>query len=328
MKILSQRVFDFQGFRDSQQVCYESGINIIVGQNNSGKSSLLASLRAPLADDRHRDSARYKTHQLPAPSVSVSISVSGMELKEAILRRGQPIDVPVQAGREVHNYAQAAPFLNDVFIRQQVIFDLERFANSSFATRNYPSHGIFMPSDRDVRRAVRINVSNGSLGWGGLLPQAADGFPTLLDWIWQQSVFFFDAERYRIGRSGQIYASRLNSDASNLPSVLLSMSGERGSLFQKLVSHMREIFPTFGNLSVRPCRDAVNMIEVMVWPTVEMLTPELSIPLATSGTGISQTLGEYDVCAPRQPEVALAKEAVCRVADDRDGNLRRACDDA
>ena len=91
-----------------------------------------------------------------------------------------------------------------------------------------------------------------------------------------------------IGASAAEPAPRLTSNAQNLPSVLLTLQGDRGNLFQKLVRHLRDIFSTVGNISVRPV--AAGTAEVRVWPTEAMERVELSFPLLQSGTGVAQVM--------------------------------------
>ncbi|MCD2178269.1 ATP-dependent nuclease [Rhizobium sp. C1] len=108
-------------------------------------------------------------------------------------------------------------------------------------------------------------------------------------YVTQQNTFCFNAERMSIGESAHAHAERLTENANNLPSVLLTLQGERGDTFNKLVQHIREVFPTVGNLSVGPVFNNGN-IEVRIWPTIAMPRRELSFPLNNSGTGVAQVI--------------------------------------
>ncbi len=102
-------------------------------------------------------------------------------------------------------------------------------------------------------------------------------------------MFYFAAERMTIGESSHGYVERLSPKANNLPAVLLTLSGNRGDTFTKLIQHLREIFPTVGNISVGSNPNNSN-IEIRVWPTEAMLRRELSFPLNNSGTGVAQVI--------------------------------------
>jgi len=48
------RLYNYKSFRDSGWLEFKAGINIIVGQNNSGKTALLEALRLNFEDVPHR----------------------------------------------------------------------------------------------------------------------------------------------------------------------------------------------------------------------------------------------------------------------------------
>ena len=87
-------------------------------------------------------------------------------------------------------------------------------------------------------------------------------------------MFYFMAERLAFGEAGTGHAVRLAPNASNLPNVLHTLGNERGSVFAKLMGHLREIFPTVGNLSVRT-RPENGSFEIRIWPTEAMERVEL-----------------------------------------------------
>ena len=118
-----------------------------------------------------------------------------------------------------------------------------------------------------------------------------DTLPGLVWAAWQRDMFYFAAERMAIGQAGFGHAERLNPNANDMPNVLITMNTERGDDFQRLIDHIREIFPTVGNISVGPTRGGV--LEVRIWPTEAMPRPELSFPLNSSGTGVSQVIALF-----------------------------------
>jgi hypothetical protein len=117
---------------------------------------------------------------------------------------------------------------------------------------------------------------------------AADTLPTLFEQAWHREMFYFAAERMTIGEAPPGRADRLTPNAGNLPNVLHTLSSERGDVFRQLVHHLREIFSTVGNLSVRTKPE--GPLEVRVWPTEAMERVELSFPLNSSGTGVAQVI--------------------------------------
>ncbi|WP_442966735.1 AAA family ATPase [Rhizobium sp. C1] len=86
MKISTLQITGFQSFRDSGEIEFSDGINLIVGQNNSGKSSLLRALQPILKDDRNRSVYQWENHNLPLPSSTLKLEIKGIEYKKILLR--------------------------------------------------------------------------------------------------------------------------------------------------------------------------------------------------------------------------------------------------
>ena len=73
MKLSKVRITGFQSYSDSGDIEFADGINLIVGQNNAGKSSLLRALRSELPNDRHRSDEHWDNSLLPLPSVTLTL---------------------------------------------------------------------------------------------------------------------------------------------------------------------------------------------------------------------------------------------------------------
>jgi hypothetical protein len=129
---------------------------------------------------------------------------------------------------------------------------------------------------------------NGEIKFLGVNRSESDTLPAVISLLWSQAMFSFTAERFALGECGHGYALRLTPNTQNLPMVLHTLNGTRGSVYQKLVMHMREIFSTVGNISVGPTEN--NNLEIRIWPSEKMDRLELSFPLKSSGTGVSQTI--------------------------------------
>lgn len=282
MKLRRVRIRGFQSFTDSGNIEFNDGVNLIIGQNNGGKSALLRALQQQLTDDRHRTPGRWAQYELPLPEVHMHIEVTGDELKRGALRYGQQLHLPIRAGDDPQQ------FLEELWNCAAFEFELVRSPGTSITSPYYPSHRLFAPpAQHDTRTAV-VHSTNGGMVAQGPYADRNDTIPTFIDYMWGNDMFFFSAERMTIGESGYNFADRLSSNANNLPAVLLTLSGNKGDLFARLVGHLREIFSTVGNLSVTPT--AQNTIEVRVWPTHAMERVELSFPLNSSGTGVSQII--------------------------------------
>lgn len=280
MRLASARVRGFQSFNDSGDIVFSSGINLLIGQNNSGKSAFLRSLLQNLPDDRHRTPARWEDFRLPTPQVDLVIEVSGSELEEWILRSRGDQYIPIWPGSD------PAASMRQILGEKVIRFSVTRAPNSHFGSQ-YPSHGLFSAEAGQGPSCAVATPRNGEISVNTNRNSAEDSVPQMLWDAWGRDMFYFAAERMTIGEASAGYAGRLFHNASNLPNVLHTLSSERGDVFARLVSHLREIFSTVGNLSVRT-RPENSALEVRVWPTEAMERVELSFPLNSSGTGVSQ----------------------------------------
>lgn len=279
MRIESIRVFGFQSFSDSGVIGFTDGINLVVGQNNAGKSALLRAMQPGLADDRHRTPAAWDDSQLAPPEVQIAIVIGGEDLRREVLRGGQ-LFIPFPEGTNFRGYA------NDYLDQVDIPLLLTHRPGTEFSA-SYPSHRQFDWNGQGAQFSAvvgggggRITISHTTGGH--------DSIPHYAFRLWNRDMFYFSAERMNVGESAPHHVTRLVPNASNLPAVLLTLAGDRGDLFQRLIRHLREIFPTVGNLSVRPRPD--GNIEVRVWPTEAMERVELSFPLLQSGTGVAQVI--------------------------------------
>lgn len=97
MRIRRLRLTSFSCFEDTGWVEFSSGINIILGQNNAGKTAFLRSLDLnSFEDSRHRNHVEWRRERLEQPVLSCEINVSGEEILDAIHLMGGQLFWPVQ----------------------------------------------------------------------------------------------------------------------------------------------------------------------------------------------------------------------------------------
>jgi energy-coupling factor transporter ATP-binding protein EcfA2 len=283
MRLLQARVTGFQSFGDSEEVRFEGGVNLIVGPNNVGKSAFLRALQPTLSDDRHRTPVEWRDEALPTPLISLRIEVSGPEIRSAALEGARGI-IPAPAGM----VRGPVDYVQQLLDGPPIALDLQHRPGLEF-TASYPSHGGFYWQGHGVAVAARLSLNNGSLD---LEPHnnSEDTLPSVVHHLWRTRMFYFSAERFSIGQTSTAHSERLDQNASNLAAVLATLAGDRGDLFDKLVSHLRELFPTVGNLSTRIQPGNPGVTEIRVWPTPARQNVRLSFPLTQSGTGVAQTV--------------------------------------
>jgi energy-coupling factor transporter ATP-binding protein EcfA2 len=259
------------------------GINLIIGQNNAGKSALLRALLPVLSDDRHRTPEKWEAFRLMQPEVALTIDARGAEIHDWVLRSGSQQFFPLAQPRG----QDPGAFMREFFARPSLPISVTRTSGVGFLAP-YPSHQLFGYVAGTPRVCALTTPINGELAISYAATHTQDSLPGLLFEAWKRDMFYFAAERMTIGEAGSGYADRLEPNAANLPNVLHMLNNERGDVFQKLVRHLREVFSTVGNLSVRT--KPQNNLEVRVWPTEAMERVELSFPLNSSGTGVAQVI--------------------------------------
>ena len=243
MRLKAFRVQGFQSFADSGTLELEDGFNIIVGQNNSGKSALLRAIHS-LSDDRHRMAHQWRDHLLAEPKSSLLLDFFGEEFADEMLRRGSSNFLPVPSNGDPEQFAK------EFVQRPSVELYLENRPNNTFRALQYPSHDLFHFNGQPHVAASGRNVG-GALVWDTTFVNY-DTIPETASNIWLAKMFHFNAERFGVGQSERGHSTRLTPNAINLPAVLDTLLGNSPDLFRKLVGHMRDIFPTIAGVGMRP----------------------------------------------------------------------------
>jgi predicted ATPase len=275
----------FQSFEKTGIIHFKPGINLLIGQNNVGKSALIRALPFPLRDEKHRSASKWRSFELVPSQLKLWVRFTQGELFEEGLRRGT---VNLTAGTA--STANFQEVVDHVFRAPELKMELIRNANSS-SISNTPSHGLDQPTDGTGPAIVGVHFAAGELRSFSRVIASEDHLPIVADAIWQRSMFHFSAERMNVGEYQAVHASRLDPNAANLPAVLATLLGGKGSLFERLVTHLRDIFPsTVGALSIQPMPNGGAVNEIRVWPTELQIDPDLSFALKESGTGVSQVI--------------------------------------
>lgn len=279
------QLISFQSFKDTGDIYFKPGINLLIGQNNVGKSALIRSLPLPLRDEKHRSAAKWRAFELVPSQLKLRVQYTNSELFEEGLRRGT---VHLTAGNTTNS--QLKDVVDHVFKSENLSINLSRTAQN-VSVSNIPSHGLQQTSDGSGSSVIAVYFADGELKSFSRVLSGDDHLPSMADAIWGRSMFHFSAERMNVGEYQAVHALRLDPNAANLPAVLATMLGGKGSLFEKLVSHLRDIFPsTVGALSVQPMPNGTAVNEIRVWPTELQIDPDLSFALKESGTGVSQVI--------------------------------------
>lgn len=286
MHIASFKIANYKSFSTTAEVSLTPGFNVIVGQNNVGKTALVEALSLRFEHHPHRSLKTIPTPGFPAPGFSVAnvqLTLSRQELWQTLRRLGD-VWVPTPLG----DAAQAARSFAEAIKNTNVL--TTTWNNGSLASAQL----LTLPETPGAERCALLrlvgsdSVEAAQAGLSGVNPGGR------FDWRLAESlkaghVYAFDAERLHIGACPSGTSVTLKPDASNLPEVLENLQGRNPPRFRRLTGYVHDIFPVVQDVSVRP-RDG-GQVEIILW-TIDPVheRADLAIPLAESGTGIAQVL--------------------------------------
>jgi predicted ATPase len=302
MWIKSFEIRNYMSFDDSGQQELARRVNVIVGQNNAGKTALLKAFSLGFPNLPHRNLSHRRDHvYYPNSELNLEFCATGAEIRNVLLTVNVQIPIPSNLDHQ--------EFLDSLLCSETITFYMQRVAGGSAAPR-YPSHRLF--SFQQGQSQWYFNVRPNEQKTGFLVSEKQSGSgdslgPVMLSAL-QQKTYFFDAQRLNVGRCPIGNRTILDSNASNLAEVLLNLQHNRFR-FDRLNEHLRQIFPSINSISVRPAPDNGTLAEILVWsidPATER--DDLAIPLNESGTGIGQVLAILYVVLAADANVLVIDE--------------------
>ena len=301
MQISTFQLVNYKSYRDSSELQFSTGFNVLVGQNNAGKSTLLEALGLRFPSKPHRSLSTLPRRTSPVNPVSrskITLTVTAEELKDILLSVGGSFYVPApdefrgsgaQMGREI-----LLRILSSPSISFPVLLEATEGQTAAFQIERFPSHGQyqtqttqegnaqFFVMNPDAERTdftCRESVSGGKGSEFGLTVSS----------LLRERVYSFRAERFNVGSCPVGTRNILESNAANLPEVLSVLQGNNPSLFARFNEYVRQIFPTVYQVSVRNVPN--NQLEIITWTeNPSSQRDDLAVSLAESGTGVGQVL--------------------------------------
>lgn len=295
---------NYKSYRDSGELQFSTGFNVLVGQNNAGKSTLLEALGLKFSSKPHKSLLtlpRFTSSVNPVSSAGVVFTVTGEELKDILLllshhgpffmpipdsfRSGGGMEVPERVLREI---------LSSSSISFEVSLIAEQGQTGSFRVKRFPAHGRYKIELKPGGNAAFYTVNstadkaNFTFQSGPERPITHD-FGLAVSSHLRERIYSFRAERFNVGISSVGVRNVLESNAVNLPEVLSVLQGSNPSLFARFNEYVRQIFTTVYQVSVRSIPE--NRLEVIVWTeNPSSQRDDLAVPLSESGTGVGQVL--------------------------------------
>ncbi len=304
MHISSFEIRNYKSFNNSGVVSLTPGFNLIVGKNDAGKTAILEALSLLGGSKPHRSPISVPVPTTPVNQQSVtrlSFLLTGVEIGET-LREVPNFLVPTlqsDPDTSIRTFESAlsdggtfvGEWTNGSLQTARLLGDPDPIPASyfhSYQNQSYPTG--FNP--------VRIGFSSGG----------SPSFGTCVCANLQSRIYGFRAERMNVGSSPAAGVPHLRPDASNLPEVLNRLIASNTQRYDRLMGHIRTIFPHITQVTAPMVGGSTARIDVWTIP-ISTERDDLAVPLSESGTGIGQVLALlYVVVTSTSPRFVLIDE--------------------
>ncbi|MDN7994557.1 AAA family ATPase [Burkholderia orbicola] len=280
---------NYRSFQERTTVSLSPGMNLILGENNSGKSSLLESFSLANIEYEPHLSTETKQHPddiLAAPCViNMRFSIG---LDEVWRYLGEAFVLPVPH--------QSHPITQDIPGYLAKSSKIEVGVKTTRERNNREIHFYSVYDDNEYTSAtgsatlgytcLKANgVLKGTLGGhlGGTSPFQGQTNHLL------GRLYKFRAERMNNSRSMFGTSSSLSTNASNLPECLNFLQSHNPDLYEEYIKHVHQIFPSVHRVQAVPITQTELEIRTSLVPSRQR-RPDLTVSLSQSGTGIGQVL--------------------------------------
>lgn len=300
MYISKLRVKNYKSFCDSGDLCFDRGINIIIGPNNAGKTALLETLGLKISNRPHRSERTLPTRGSPIKeeqsTIEFSVTIPNDEIRRILQAEPDVIDIQFPSNGQLD---VAADSFNKAINSSLTI--------SALSTEHGPSSasfGLYQTKDGllhlERQGELTYKVANRASHRPELAWRLLSSFVT--------QIYRFDAERVVGYRCTVGHNPILASNAANLAEVLQILNTRSPARFKRLNDLVSEVFS--GIHWVAASMDSPTTVEVRIWPIFpDSDRDDLTLPLKECGSGIGQVLSIlYVIVASEQPRTIIIDE--------------------
>jgi predicted ATPase len=334
MYISKFQVFNYKSFKDSTLLEFKPGINIIIGQNNAGKTAFLEALELGFSDHPHKNIRKLQ------PSKKGSfIPTNNLSMVNATLNFDKFDVYSVIEEAQIGILAEYNSEENLILFKKWIESpdSLEIFVenyNSDSCTiqlKDFPEvltslvFHIIQEVKYGITRNEKFNLvtTNDELCLEFQEKQYKFGcdteaFDTTLFRCLKNKIYRFESERFHIGSCSTGTNSKLRPNAINLAEVISQLQ-EQGNnnkkIYQEFNNYINIIFPdikkVYSKLKPKGLTYRNDQYEIFVRsPEAEQKDWEdFALPLSECGTGVSQVLAIlYVVITTSEPQVIIIDE--------------------
>jgi predicted ATP-dependent endonuclease of OLD family len=322
------RVKNYKSFRDSGDLEFKPGINLIVGQNNSGKTALLESLSLRFYSVEHKsikNILKRKLLQIPQRDEENSSIVEGtiiipehylLDLGNEILWMPYIVGEPrSENSQKIENFGIEN---YEIYIKEYISLHFSHngsnarkleLKGSKESEKNYKLTeqedrliGIMISEEKKLNFVENTNPPQ---------KHSTSAFTFRCSNTFFSRIYKFQAERSC--KNGCIVGlnRELKTNGENLAEVLLNAQTNNDEIYKELIEYASEVIPSVKWVSsVRTERDQGPFHEIKVW-TIDKKSKreDLAIPLSECGTGIGQVLAIlYVVVTSEEPRTIIIDE--------------------
>lgn len=308
MYISNFQLQNYKSYQTSEPISLSPGFNLIVGQNNVGKTALLEGLGLSFLSNPYRnqkDVSKARTEDAAYSLAKVSFTISRAELWLILQEMENEFCVPIPdrlslvksfGDEHLHIEKHAEKFVRELFSSDYYtvhtgVRTKDPNAAMTFGT-DFPAIGDYKAGgtgDKRIFAICSISDENTIVVRSVQMDASADiDFGNSVAQVLRKGIYSFRAERVASARSSAGLEARLESDAGNLARVLGNLH-HRPAKLRELNQHLRYVLPHIYEVAVRNVRGQMGLDhEVLVYD--DPADQGSAIPLSDSGTGVSQVL--------------------------------------
>ena len=307
MRIRDFQVKNYKSWLDSEKLSLNQGFNIVIGQNNAGKTALLESLSLNIGNNPNRsqstkpivDSQLYEYAKIAA-----TYELNPEEAWKLILGINGLIHIPILPGRPAKQaLEEIIPILKTAHYLT-VEYETNGQVNASLEKPWYNDDNLFIRCRVDKSNQTIILIDDVLYGSNQI---GDDRLPKLLFNQIRPRIYFFQAERLNIGTSQVSPTSLLSPNSNNLAQVLNYLQTSNPQRFQRFNQLVSKVLPQIKYVTVPPISTDAR---ILIWPNdPDTERADLAISLTESGTGVGQVLAMiYVVVNADHPQCILIDE--------------------
>lgn len=297
---------------DELELQLQPGVNVVVGKNNAGKSTLLKALKGQLGSIPHKSLTSVERRPSRAPTAHWEVVFSAEELRSELFRL-ETIGIPVPPSHGLETPARLLEYTLDQPLHPHVLTvgqDLRKPRLSSFANLYewLQAHCNVVDAYVFNRNPFQIEVkaTRPHVGWG------QDFTHTLASNFLDSRVFLFDTERRVPSQATGGHTTQLNSDCSNFPQCLHKLFNESIDRYSRFVDVVRQVFPEVSWINPTQDQSAGRLdLHIQLWlHGASRADSQLAIGLEQCGSGLAQVMAICYILATQEevPRVVVIDE--------------------